>query len=232
MVGVFVVAPFVVYPVFLMKALCFALFACAFNLLIGYVGPAVLRPRRVPRLGRLHRRRTPPRSGGGRRSWPSWPAPLAAAGLGLVIGALAIRRQGIYFAMITLALAQMLYFFCLQAPFTGGEDGIQAVPRGMLFGLIDLRNTLAMYFVGARDLPGRLPPDLPDHPLALRPGAQGHPGERAARALARLRGRPLQADRLRPVGGPVRAGRRHQGHRLPARLAHRRALDACRARWC
>src|SRR5260370_354835 len=82
-----------------------------------------------------------------------WPPELAilagvagAAGLGLVIGALAIRRQGIYFAMITLALAQMLYFFCLQAPFTGGEDGIQAVPRGVLFGLIDLRNTLAMYF--------------------------------------------------------------------------------------
>jgi branched-chain amino acid transport system permease protein len=66
--------------------------------------------------------------------------------LGLVIGALAIRRQGIYFAMITLALAQMLYFFCLQAPFTGGEDGIQSVPRGVLFGLVDLRNTLAMYF--------------------------------------------------------------------------------------
>jgi branched-chain amino acid transport system permease protein len=71
---------------------------------------------------------------------------VGAAALGLIIGALAIRRQGIYFAMITLALAQMLYFFCLQAPFTGGEDGIQAVPRGMLFGLIDLRNTLAMYF--------------------------------------------------------------------------------------
>src|SRR6266850_1791172 len=82
-----------------------------------------------------------------------WPPELAilagvagAAALGLVIGALAIRRQGIYFAMITLALAQMLYFFCLQAPFTGGEDGIQSVPRGLLFGLVDLRNTLTMYF--------------------------------------------------------------------------------------
>jgi branched-chain amino acid transport system permease protein len=82
-----------------------------------------------------------------------WPPELAilagvvgAAGLGLVIGALAIRRQGIYFAMITLALAQMLYFLCLQAPFTGGEDGIQSVPRGVLFGLVDLRNPLAMYF--------------------------------------------------------------------------------------
>jgi branched-chain amino acid transport system permease protein len=145
MVGAFVVAPFVVYPVFLMKALCFALFACAFNLLIGYGG--LLSFGHAAYLG----------SAGyvtahAAKVW-GWPPELAilagvagAAGLGLVIGALAIRRQGIYFAMITLALAQMLYFFCLQAPFTGGEDGIQAVPRGALFGLIDLRNTLAMYF--------------------------------------------------------------------------------------
>ena len=145
MVGAFVVAPFVVYPVFLMKALCFALFACAFNLLIGYGG--LLSFGHAAYLG----------SAGyvtahAAKVW-GWPPELAilagvawAAGLGLVIGALAIRRQGIYFAMITLALAQMLYFFCLQAPFTGGEDGIQAVPRGVLFGLIDLRNTLAMYF--------------------------------------------------------------------------------------
>ncbi len=140
-----VVGPFVVYPVFLMKALCFALFACAFNLLIGYGG--LLSFGHAAYLG----------SAGyvtahAAKVW-GWPPELAilagvagAAGLGLVIGALAIRRQGIYFAMITLALAQMLYFFCLQAPFTGGEDGIQAVPRGVLFGLIDLRNTLAMYF--------------------------------------------------------------------------------------
>lgn len=145
MVGVFVAAPFVVYPVFLMNALCFALFACAFNLLIGYGG--LLSFGHAAYLG----------SAGyiaayTAKAW-GWTPELAilagtlgAAGLGLVIGALAIRRQGIYFAMITLALAQMLYFFCLQAPFTGGEDGIQAVPRGMLFGLIDLRNTLAMYF--------------------------------------------------------------------------------------
>jgi branched-chain amino acid transport system permease protein len=145
MVAVFVVAPFVVYPVFLMKALCFALFACAFNLLIGYGG--LLSFGHAAYLG----------SAGyiaahAAKVW-GWPPELAilagtlgAAGLGLVIGALAIRRQGIYFAMITLALAQMLYFFCLQAPFTGGEDGIQAVPRGMFFGAIDLRNPLAMYF--------------------------------------------------------------------------------------
>jgi branched-chain amino acid transport system permease protein len=140
-----VVAPFVVYPVFLMKALCFALFACAFNLLIGYGG--LLSFGHAAYLG----------SAGyvtahAAKVW-GWPPELAilagvagAAALGLVIGALAIRRQGIYFAMITLALAQMLYFFCLQAPFTGGEDGIQSVPRGVLFGLVDLRNTLAMYF--------------------------------------------------------------------------------------
>src|ERR1700738_1406837 len=126
--------PFVVYPVFLMKALCFALFACAFNLLIGYGG--LLSFGHAAYLG----------SAGyvtahAAKVW-GWPPELAilagvvgAAALGLVIGALAIRRQGIYFAMITLALAQMLYFFCLQAPFTGGEDGIQSVPRGGLFGL-------------------------------------------------------------------------------------------------
>ncbi|HEV3346793.1 MAG TPA: branched-chain amino acid ABC transporter permease [Methylomirabilota bacterium] len=140
-----VVGPFVVYPVFLMKALCFALFACAFNLLIGYGG--LLSFGHAAYLG----------SAGYVAAYTAkvwgWPPELAilagtaaAAGLGVVIGALAIRRQGIYFAMITLALAQMLYFFFLQAPFTGGEDGIQAVPRGVLLGLVDLRNPLAMYF--------------------------------------------------------------------------------------
>jgi len=140
-----VVGPFVVYPVFLMKALCFALFGCAFNLLIGYGG--LLSFGHAAYLG----------SAGyvtahAAKVW-GWPPELAilagtaaAAGLGVVIGALAIRRQGIYFAMITLALAQMLYFFFLQAPFTGGEDGIQSVPRGLLLGLVDLRNPLAMYF--------------------------------------------------------------------------------------
>ena len=146
MVAAFAVGPFVVYPVFLMKALCFALFACAFNLLIGYAG--LLSFGHAAYLG----------SAGyvtahAAKVW-GWPTELAillgvatAALLGLAIGALAIRRQGIYFAMITLALAQMLFFFCLQAPFTHGEDGIQAVPRGTLFGLLDLRDTLVMYYV-------------------------------------------------------------------------------------
>ena len=136
MVGAFVVAPFVVYPVFLMKALCFALFACAFNLLIGYGG--LLSFGHAAYLGSAgYIAAYTAKVWGWTPEMAILAGTLGAAGLGLVIGALAIRRQGIYFAMITLALAQMLYFFCLQAPFTGGEDGIQAVPRGMLFGVID-----------------------------------------------------------------------------------------------
>jgi branched-chain amino acid transport system permease protein len=144
MVALLVVAPFVAYPVFLMKALCFALFACAFNLLIGYVGLISF----------------------GHAMFFGWASYLAAhaakvwalppelavlvgtvtaAVLGVVVGSLAIRRQGIYFAMITLALAQMMYFFALQAKFTGGEDGIQGVPRGRLFGMFDLSHEMTMY---------------------------------------------------------------------------------------
>jgi branched-chain amino acid transport system permease protein len=146
MVGLLVAAPFVVYPVFLMKALCFALFACAFNLLIGYVG--LLSFGHATFLGSAgyvtaHAAKV--------WGWGPATAILAGAGaaavLGLAVGMLAIRRQGIYFAMTTLALAQMIYFFCLQAPFTHGEDGIQAVPRGRLFGLLDLNHTLTVYFV-------------------------------------------------------------------------------------
>jgi branched-chain amino acid transport system permease protein len=139
------VAPLVVYPVFLMKALCFALFACAFNLLLGYVG--LLSFGHALFFGWASYA-----SAHAAKVW-GLPPELAilfgaavAAGFGLVVGALAIRRQGIYFAMITLALAQMLFFFAVQAPFTHGEDGIQAVPRGKLFGLIDLANQTNMYF--------------------------------------------------------------------------------------
>ncbi len=146
MVAFFVVAPFFIYPLFLMKALCFALFACAFNLLIGYVG--LLSFGHAAFLGSAGYI-----SAHTAKVW-GWPPELAilagtvvAGALGVLIGALAIRSRGIYFANITLALAQMIYFFCLQAPFTHGEDGIQAVPRGMLFGLLDLRNTVTMYFV-------------------------------------------------------------------------------------
>ena len=141
-----VVAPFFIYPVFLMKALCFALFACAFNLLIGYAG--MLSFGHAMFLGCAGYA-----SAHAAKVW-GLPPELAilfgtavAAALGLIVGLLAIRRQGIYLTMITLALAQMVYFFCLQATFTHGEDGIQAVPRGTMFGVIDLNNTLSMYFV-------------------------------------------------------------------------------------
>lgn len=137
-------APFIVYPIFLMKALCFALFACAFNLLIGYGGllsfghaaffgsAAYLCGYAARDLGLT----------------PELSIIVGTAGaalLGFVFGALAIRRHGIYFAMVTLALAQMVYFFAVQAPVTGGENGMQGIPRGFLFGVVNLNNTLAMY---------------------------------------------------------------------------------------
>ena len=149
-----IAAPFLVYPVFAMKILCLALFACAFNLLLGYTGllsfghaaflgtagyvtgHAVKVLGFQPEVGILA-------------------GTAAAAALGYVIGSLAIRRSGISFAMITLALAQMVYFMSLQMPFTGGEDGLQGVPRGKLFGMIDLMQPLYMYyFVFAIFLPG------------------------------------------------------------------------------
>jgi branched-chain amino acid transport system permease protein len=139
-------APTVGYPIFLMKLLCFALFACAFNLLIGftgllsfghaaffgtagYVAGYMMRDKGVPvELGLLV-------------------GVAASTAVGLVMGALAIRRQGIYFSMITLALAQMVYFAALRAPFTGGEDGLQGIPRGKLLGMLDLSNDMVMYYV-------------------------------------------------------------------------------------
>jgi branched-chain amino acid transport system permease protein len=142
------VAPFFMYPVFLMKVLCFALFACAFNLLIGFVG--LLSFGHAMFFGgaayiAAHAAKV--------WGWPFEISILAgtatAAAMGFVVGSLAIRRQGIYFAMITLALAQMIYFLALQAPFTGGEDGLQKVPRGFLLGVVDLRNDLTLYFVVA-----------------------------------------------------------------------------------
>jgi branched-chain amino acid transport system permease protein len=144
MAAFFLLAPLVVYPVFLMKAMCFALFACAFNLLIGFGG--LLSFGHAMFLGTAGYA-----AAHAAKVW-GFPPEFAilfgtacAALLGLVTGLLAIRRQGIYFAMTTLALAQMMYFFYLQAKFTGGEDGIQAVPRGVLFGFLDLSNVWAMY---------------------------------------------------------------------------------------
>jgi len=138
-------APFFVYPVLMMKVLCFALFACAFNLLLGFTG--LLSFGHAAFFGTAAYA-----TGYAMTHLPVTPevglilGTLAAAALGVVFGGLAIRRQGIYFAMITLALAQMVYFFCLQAPFTGGEDGLQGVPRGSLFGLLSLGNDLVMYY--------------------------------------------------------------------------------------
>jgi branched-chain amino acid transport system permease protein len=144
MLAFFLAAPLVAYPIFLMKVMCFALFACAFNLLIGYGG--LVSFGHAMFLGTAGYA-----SAHAAKVWGFPPefailsGTAASALLGLATGLLAIRRQGIYFAMITLALAQMVYFFYLQAPFTGGEDGIQAVPRGKLFGFIDLSNVWAMY---------------------------------------------------------------------------------------
>jgi branched-chain amino acid transport system permease protein len=145
MVAFFLVAPLVVYPVFLMKAMCFALFACAFNLLIGFGG--LLSFGHAMFLGAAGYA-----SAHAAKVWGLSPelailfGTACATLLGLAAGAIAIRRQGIYFAMITLALAQMVFFFSVQAKFTGGEDGIQAVPRGALFGVFELSNVWAMYF--------------------------------------------------------------------------------------
>jgi branched-chain amino acid transport system permease protein len=135
-----------IYPVFMMKLLCFAMFACAYNLLLGFSGMLSFghaaffgsSAYATAWLATVH-------------GWGPGQATLAgmavSALLGLVIGIIAIRRRGIYFAMITLALAQLIYFVCLEAPFTGGENGLQGVPRGSLFGLLPLRSDLAMYYL-------------------------------------------------------------------------------------
>src|SRR5271157_1536628 len=139
-------APFLgLYPVFLMKLLCFAMFACAFNLLLGYTkmlsfGHAAYFGSSAYVTGWLSTV----------HGWGAVPAILAGAAtallLGLVIGAIAVRRQGIYFAMITLALSQLVYFICLQADFTGGENGLQGIPRGSLLGIIPLDRDATMYY--------------------------------------------------------------------------------------
>lgn len=146
LLGAGVFAPHVIYPVFLMKALCFALFACAFNLLLGYTGLLsfghaaffatagyvtgylVKQQSLTPGLGILA-------------------GTLSAVALGFIVGNLVVRRQGIYFAMITLALSQLVYFLYLEASFTGGEDGLQAIPRGRLFWVINLENDRTLYYV-------------------------------------------------------------------------------------
>lgn len=135
-----------VYPIFVMKILCYALFACAFNLLLGYVG--LLSFGHAAFFGGAAYA-----AGHAIKVWGLTPelgilfGVIIAAVLGLIVGWLAIRRSGIYFTMITLAMSQMVFFYFLQAPFTGGEDGLQGVPRGKLFGLIDLSNDLNLYYM-------------------------------------------------------------------------------------
>ena len=140
-----VLAPFALYPTFLMKVLCFALFACAFNLLLGYVGllsfgHAAFFGGAAYVCGYLCKE----------QGWSPETGILAgtltAAVMGWAFGAIAIKRSGIYFAMITLALAQLVFFLALQLPFTGGEDGLQGIPRGKLLGLFDLSDNMPMYF--------------------------------------------------------------------------------------
>ena len=135
-----------IYPVFLMKLLCFAMFACAYNLLLGFSG--MLSFGHAAFFGSAAYATAWLVAAHG---WGSVPALIAgllvAALLGLVVGAIAIRRHGIYFAMITLALAQLVYFVCLEAPFTGGENGLQGVPRGSLFGIVPLRSDVTMYYL-------------------------------------------------------------------------------------
>jgi branched-chain amino acid transport system permease protein len=148
MLALIIVCPYVLYPVFLMRVLCAALFACAFNLMIGYVGLLSFGQAAFFGMGSYV-------SAWCMKFWHVDAVVAIALGgatgaaLGLCLGYLAIRRSGIYFAMITLALAQMVYFFCLEAPFTGGEDGIQQVPRGHLFGVLNLNNDMTMYWVVA-----------------------------------------------------------------------------------
>ena len=143
--AVALVLPYLLYPVFVMQVMCFALFACAFNLLLGFGG--LLSFGHAAYFGSASYVAAYAAKVWGLTPELSILAGTAAAALfGLVFGALSIRRQGIYFAMITLALSQMVYFFSLQAPFTGGEDGIQSVPRGDLFGLIPLQSSLALYY--------------------------------------------------------------------------------------
>lgn len=147
LLAIVAVLPFVgAYPVFVMKVMCYALFACAFNLLIGFTG--LLSFGHAAFLGGA--------AYAAGHALKVWGLPtelglavgvLAGAALGLIMGILAIRRSGIYFSMITLALAQMLYFFFLQAPFTGGEDGLQSVPRGTLLGVVNLESDVTLYFV-------------------------------------------------------------------------------------
>ena len=145
--AILLAAPFIgLYPIFMMTALCYAIFACAFNLLLGFTG--LLSFGHAAYLGAAaYATGWLVRSAGWSPELGVLAGTLIAGATGLVVGLIAIRRQGIYFAMVTLAMAQMIYFVFLQAPFTGGEDGLQGVPRGKLFGLVSLADDRVLYYV-------------------------------------------------------------------------------------
>ncbi|MFN3294379.1 MAG: branched-chain amino acid ABC transporter permease [Gemmobacter sp.] len=147
-VAVVLIGPFVLYPIFLMKIYAFIIFGCAYNLLLGYTGLMSFGHAAFFGMGAYITGWTATKLG-----LPTELAVLSgtlfSAALGALFGWVAIRRSGLYFAMITLALAQMVYFICLQAPFTGGEDGIQSIPRGTILGILDLRDMMTLYWVVA-----------------------------------------------------------------------------------
>ena len=216
-----VAAPYFFYPLFLMKALCFALFVAAFNLLIGYAGMFSFGHAMFFGVAAYA-------TGHAVKVW-HWPTELGillgvavGAGLGLVTGLIAIRRKGIYFAMVTLALAQMAYFFCVQANFTGGEDGLQAIPRRPLLGLFAIDNNTRLYFVilGVVALGLFMIHRIIGSPI--RPGPTIDPAKRATCHLPRLFGGSLQADYLGALRIVFWSGRVAEGHRLPACHAQRR----------
>ena len=201
----------------MMKLLCFAMFACAYNLLLGFsgmlsFGHAAFFGSAAYITGWLVTA----------HGWGTVPAILAGVAvamlLGLLIGALAIRRRGIYFAMITLALAQLVYFVCLEAPFTGGENGLQGVPRGTLLGVAAAAVRPADVLPRARGVRRRVPLHPSRGALPVRAGAESHPRERIARHLARLRRAALQAGGVRAVGHARRPRRLAQDP--GARLRH------------
>ena len=231
MVALIAIAPFVAYPFFIMQALCFALFACAFNLLLGYANLLSLGHAMFLGLASYV-------CAHAAKVWGLEPVSAIALGvaasavLGFVTGALAIRSVGIYFAMITVAFSQMVFFFCVEAPFTHGEDGIQAVPQGTRARVHRSLQSLDSLRLRRRDLPVRLSRRAAHGQFALRRNLEGDPRERAARRLARLSHAPVQARGLRPLGRDRRPRRRGQGDRLPERLADRRLVFDLRARSC
>ncbi len=169
----------VVYPLFLAKVLCFCLFACAFNLLLGSVGLLSLGHARLLRIGGLCDRPRAQGMGTAVRTRGAGEVPVRVRCSACMFGYVSIRRSGLYFAMITLALGQMIYFLAFQLPFTHAEDGLTAVPRGKLLGMFDLNNNFILYLRRRFHLPRRLPADLPHYPFDLRSDPQGDPRERS-----------------------------------------------------